>query len=361
MNHWGEIAARGFMPVAVLFVTGIFLWLPRWTRPDVYFGVTLPEPFRDSEEGLELLAGYRRLVLVFAAVALGCALTGTIFLTNVLQSVAPFVLGFGALIAFVRTHLKTVPFRVPADTVREAPLTVQRGRLPGGRLAQAGPFILLAVASAALALRWNSLPDRVPVHWGLDGAPVGWLPHTHKVLFSVPLIQGAECFLMLIMAMALLRRGHRISATGRLSTGETGFRRTILRILLVSEYFVAFNGAFPFFLALIDSRQIRRIVLISTIVGTVAVSFLITVWIIIAGVRWSRVRSGRTSKSAPVGDGTPDECWKLGFIYIHRKDPAVFVQRRFGIGYTLNLGNGWSWCLLAGMVLIILVPVLVWT
>ena len=56
----------------------------------------------------------------------------------------------------------------------------------------------------------------------------------------------------------------------------------------------------------------------------------------------------------PAGDRTPDACWKLGLIYFNPADPAFLVEKRFGIGYTMNFGNPWSWALLA----VVILPVL---
>jgi len=53
---------------------------------------------------------------------------------------------------------------------------------------------------------------------------------------------------------------------------------------------------------------------------------------------------------------TPDKCWKWGAFFVNRDDPALFVRKRYGIGYTLNFGNPWSWAVLAVMLLAIAVP-----
>jgi uncharacterized membrane protein len=44
-------------------------------------------------------------------------------------------------------------------------------------------------------------------------------------------------------------------------------------------------------------------------------------------------------------EGTPDRCWKKDY-YVNRADPALFVEKRVGIGYTPNFGNPWSWVVL---------------
>jgi uncharacterized membrane protein len=42
-------------------------------------------------------------------------------------------------------------------------------------------------------------------------------------------------------------------------------------------------------------------------------------------------------------------------FYVNRDDPALLVEKRFGIGYTLNFGHPGSWLLLVGIVVVPLV------
>ena len=46
------------------------------------------------------------------------------------------------------------------------------------------------------------------------------------------------------------------------------------------------------------------------------------------------------------GERPPDEGWS-GPFYSNPDDPALFVPKRYGIGYTLNFGNPWSWIVVA--------------
>jgi uncharacterized membrane protein len=56
-------------------------------------------------------------------------------------------------------------------------------------------------------------------------------------------------------------------------------------------------------------------------------------------------------------DRTPERCWRTGF-YFNRDDRALFVEKRGGIGYTLNFGNPWSWVVLIIVTLIAIAPVI---
>jgi uncharacterized membrane protein len=51
-------------------------------------------------------------------------------------------------------------------------------------------------------------------------------------------------------------------------------------------------------------------------------------------------RLERRTGNAALTDGLADnERWVLGAFYINRDDPSIFVEKRFGLGYTINLGN----------------------
>jgi uncharacterized membrane protein len=55
----------------------------------------------------------------------------------------------------------------------------------------------------------------------------------------------------------------------------------------------------------------------------------------------------------PAGDRTLDRYWKAGMFYVNRDDPAWLVEKRFGVGYTLNFGNPRSWIAVGVLLLFI--------
>jgi uncharacterized membrane protein len=52
----------------------------------------------------------------------------------------------------------------------------------------------------------------------------------------------------------------------------------------------------------------------------------------------------------------PAEAWKAGVFYFNREDPALFVPKRFGIGYTINFANRWAWLVIGVLVVLIAAP-----
>src|SRR5699024_8274734 len=42
-------------------------------------------------------------------------------------------------------------------------------------------------------------------------------------------------------------------------------------------------------------------------------------------------------------DKDEDKYWKLGQFYFNKDDPAIFIEKRFGIGWTNNWAHPISW------------------
>ena len=50
-----------------------------------------------------------------------------------------------------------------------------------------------------------------------------------------------------------------------------------------------------------------------------------------------------------------DSKWALGMFYFNPADPSIFVEKRSGIGQTLNFGRPAAWIVIAGIAVFIIV------
>jgi hypothetical protein len=55
------------------------------------------------------------------------------------------------------------------------------------------------------------------------------------------------------------------------------------------------------------------------------------------------------------GEKPPEKGWS-GPFYSNPDDPALFVPKRYGIGYTLNFSNPWCWVVMALILAAVAVP-----
>jgi uncharacterized membrane protein len=126
------------------------------------------------------------------------------------------------------------------------------------------------------------------------------------------------------------------------------FAREMGVFLLSLEFFLAVIFSFVGLLPLIGNRDPGILpILIATLAMLVALIFAMS--------RLARhhARLHAEDGASPAGGTTPNH-WKFGVFYANRDDAALFVPKRFGIGYTLNFGQSSAW---VSMGLTLLVPV----
>jgi len=58
---------------------------------------------------------------------------------------------------------------------------------------------------------------------------------------------------------------------------------------------------------------------------------------------------------AGITDVDDDKYWKAGIFYVNKDDSSIFVEKRFGVGWTINFANPIGYIILFGPLLLILV------
>ena len=331
--------------ISIMILTGLLFYiLPRLTRPTIYFAVTVPPDFRDSDAGRATLATYRGHIIIHTLVAIVLVLVALNF-----KMVSVLILGIlwqevGAVAAFLRARKQVMPRGVTSNAMPEADSAVAPMPLPGGWLMQAGPFLLLAATGFWLRSNWDQIPERFPVHWGFDGRPNGWATRSVAGVYG-PLVMGfAVCAGLFLLNYGIAAMTRRIRLSAGPGEMEHRFRHLMLCILVALEYFIALLFSWIGLFALRAGKSMPSPALLLT----VSVGFFVLILFILVriGQGGSRLAAAGGGEPVPIGDGTLDRHWKAGLFYVNRDDPAVFVEKRFGIGYTMNFARPLSWIIL---------------
>jgi Family of unknown function (DUF5808) len=314
----------------------LFHAMPRFSRPDILFAVTVPEAFA-AGAGRTLVARYRAIVWTGAAVALAVSLLiptppaagRGAFLTMAVVA-GNLIVG---LCAWLWANRRARVHAVAHADVRVASLAPRDTSLPGGALFAAGPFALL-LATAVLVQAYG---DQAPE--GSRSNPFGTL--AMGVLYVA---------MMLTMAVSLARRSRQIAVDGLAAAAEQRFRLMNVLVLVLAGYAMAIMmsvttlESVPTFGHTLSGRV--GFVLLPVMLFNVGVAF----WMFRVGQGGQRAVPAAARQEVH-GDATPDHAWKVGgLFYVNPHDPAIWVEKRVGLGYTLNIGNSRAW-LLIGMML----------
>jgi uncharacterized membrane protein len=340
-----------FFVVLVTFIGALFFWLPRLSHRELFFAVTVRADFPESERGRAILRAYgSRVVLVTLAVA-ALAVWGVATARLWVPFMALLVQIVGCYWAFLGARTRALGHAVAPTTVREARLEPRKMGVPGGWPVQFAPFLILGAVAALLRENWQRIPERFPVHWGIDGRANGWSVRTTAGVYS-PLLWGVVFVaLLILLTWAIVRFTRHLHARGAAAAVELARERRYLLVLVATEYVVALSTSWAALLPLRTQPQ-------SAPSATVPLGLLAGLLIVLlALLMLHRPQEPMPAEGEPtVGDGTEDRYWIGGIIYVNPNDPAVFVERRFGIGYTLNLGNRLSWLIMVPILLLALLP-----
>ena len=187
-------------------------------------------------------------------------------------------------------------------------------------------------------LHYDQIPDAVAVHWGPSGAADAWREKTYFTAVSLPLVILMMQCMMWGVADSLKRSAIRLSVNRPQESLENELK---------TRKFMSWNIA----LISYSLTVLLTILQLSNIYPSMAEGkkllpvFITFLFLIIGSVlvyAWKK-RQLRLNYDdnvvSEVMDIDEDRYWKGGLIYINRQDPSVFVEKRFGVGWTMNLAN----------------------
>ena len=311
--------------LVVLVAASLEYLMPELSRPGVAFSVTVDPDFRRSPRHARIVRHYRRGVLLSALAGLLVAF-GAVEPLGDWSGPAAFCAQYVVfLAAFLLARTATMPNRAASPETREADLS---RREPPAVLAVLviAPLITMAAVLLWTYTNWQQLPDPYPIHWGLDGQPDLWIERTPMHVYGVLGLLGGVAAVLAFFGYGFLFWARRNAAAQHT---RYSFPAVWIALFLGAEYFVAASATLPLGF---DIRPVELIVL--------ALLTASSLYLIVIGP------AGGHGARRP-DDDTPDEAWKFGMFYFNPRDAALFVEKRFGLGWTINFGQTRAWVLIA--------------
>lgn len=363
------------MTVGLFLLIGLFIiviqaTVPYLLKPTIVFGVTIPDPHTKDQT----LSSYKRLYSLitagFGVVAMGIfmiwGLSGdTSEEEVVLIGVAiQFAILFLSMALYFILHAKTS--RLKRDNMWGAELKQVRITDIAIRTADEMlpwyiylvPIIITIGMIAYTAMQYANLPDLIPTHWGINGQPDAFSEKTPFSAISLPLILLVMQGMMLGINELTKRSGIKINATNkkRSSAQQLSFRKYTSWFLFLTVLLMTILFAF------------LQLMTIHSGIGTSALSLAIplgfvVITFIMTGVYAFKVGQGGSRLDIDIVDEEvegitnydDDKYWKAGIFYFNKNDPSIFVEKRFGVGWTLNFGHPLGYLILFVPILVILI------
>jgi uncharacterized membrane protein len=354
-----------FSTGTVVLLAVLMIAMPAIVPRTVPLGVTIP-PARTADPAVRSTILRYRLGQVVAgviAIAVGAVLAFTAPVAGVI--LPTFVFLALSVAVYLVARRRIVAAKHEGDWYRG--VAVQRSAEVTApvhhHLSIVWPIVAIVAFAAETAIGvalYPRLPDPMPVHFNAAGIADRYEPKSIWSVFSVlPIAVGVAVLLFaiaIVISRAPLRATPGDAPAGALA--RAGARRNVLASMLAQ-----LTAAIAVSLSLINVLVWIAPSTAGFVAGIIVLIVLIVAVVAVATVRLARITLASpvaptstpapASAPAPAGTAVPgptpraadrapvddDRHWKGGILYVNRDDPAVWVPRRFGVGWTPNLGS----------------------
>jgi uncharacterized membrane protein len=328
-----SLVANLALAVRVMIVGGFLLILPHITRKGLLFGTYVGEAPSEVAAGSRLLGRWHiGCVMVMAApllVGYGISFAGRPVAGSFIGTA--ILLG-GALALYLRFHFqarKLAP-AVAAEAAMRASASLGRPERQAVGLARLALGLCIVIALGTFAYVTIRLPDM-----------------NVESVAAVLFVPSANIVVSPFMALyALLAAGAKRSirggSGGRSIEAQNAFRATVTRLFSGSAVLIcAFFALLSVQILRIGLSQAQSLGAAVWVVGGIVSAWLLgmLIWLVTRYGQAGALRE-RGTLEAPLTNGiASDARWVWGLFYIDREDASIMIEKRFGLGYTLNYGN----------------------
>jgi uncharacterized membrane protein len=349
-----------------LLMLVVFMFVPVMRGEDAFFGVRVsPEVYRN--EGRRLLHRYWLwLFLIFIQIEVIGFLVSLYKGRTEFAQIAPrFLFVPCVMLFYVLFYRQAKRLELVEEHQRFASSLKTRHLADYTNLALEIAIVILTIAPVlVLVYYYPQLPERIPTGWNWKGEPDEWARKSYYAVFSVAAMLVYMQGLILIIKHGLLGVKMTLPAEHTetyLRLKEAALALTIrfmdwMRLLLcIMLGSLATNIAFT---AVEHLRFLSRVVM----VAAWASGLLMAVAIAFAVYRFYRIDRRLKAEVGRVYVQRQRDAahWYLGgLIYFNREDPALWVEKLVGWGYTCNMGNKWVYAyitLMVGIPLLLVLP-----
>ncbi|MFJ7755683.1 DUF1648 domain-containing protein [Peribacillus muralis] len=362
------------MSLSIFLITLAFIILlqaaiPFLLKQTIVFGVTIPEQhmkeraissYKRFYSATILITGFLALIVYFL-----WAKNRTLSEDHVVF--AGLAIQFGVLVLSMTMYLyfhakitklkRTYKWGEGLKQVRIADLAshAKDEMLPSYMFAF--PALITAGLLVYSASQYSQLPAMIPTHWDIAGQPDAFSPKTPFSTISALLILLVIQGMMLGINVMTKRSGIKLTSAKKKSSHiqQLAFRKYSSWFLFLTTVLITILFGF-LQLVTIQGGMGNAALMAAMPLGFLLIMLIVTaVYAFKVGQSGSRIRVAAEDEEAI--DATyvdDDQYWKAGIFYVNKNDPSIFVEKRFGVGWSINFGNPIGYIFIIGSVLLIL-------
>lgn len=196
---------------------------------------------------------------------------------------------------------------------------------------KSGPVIIWVIIIGFLLMHWQAIPDTYPVHQGRGGNADAWV---HKSFLGIVWPLAIPLFLyVLALVTAQIPK-----YVGTMDHRRDPFMEKAFELILFAVTYLAslLTGAIALSIPFHSvGGSIKWLPLIITLAVFALFEFIMMIIYLVSTKEQPKESKGDSYS----GNRKDKSFWKWGQFYHNPDDPALWVEKRGGGGYTLNMAH----------------------
>ncbi|MGG7142400.1 DUF1648 domain-containing protein [Clostridium nigeriense] len=339
-----------FVSIILIFST---IFVNRFSNNGIIFGVRVPKEYENDEDIIKLEKEYKKNYLIF--------ILPLIIIINVLVFISSriwiyFILIFSLIvisnIPIIIYWKKTMKlkeekgWRSLGKNVVIVDTTIRKPKVREDNVViKTKTFMYLLVIPLitviATLVAYKNVPNPFPIHYNAEGIAdsfvkkEGFKGFFYLVLFPALIQVGMIIFIAVLNKFAINSKVDINSGTlEEIKKQRKVFKRVNSILLFIITLEISLMFAFVQFCTIYSwNINLVNIIGLPTILITVIIFSIISYKI---GQGGKNLKFSKEKEEIYRDD---DKNWILGNFYFNKKDPSIFVEKRIGVGWDINLGN----------------------
>lgn len=337
------------MTYFLIFVVGCFSG--KMNKKNMVYGVTIKEEDLKHPELIKI----KKQFLQFYALLLGLPMIVLIVLELRAYRIWYFMIFTGLWILwtpvlFVRSHKKVKQFKIAYSPqgenkaiIKSASLDNRKKELPSLKKYFLVAWLIIFLTAIVTMISYQAIPDQIPMHYDFNGEITNYADKSIGIISFMILTQIGLTLLVYASTYFSIKYSKRKLNPKKPETSALQHQIAMKRYAaLMAGVAIIVNLIF----AIIQFSMIGLYEFSQSLSNFVT---FVPIVIIMLGMAWFFITTGMSGDKIKVDIReetldveTIDEeeaYWKGGLIYYNKNDSSVFVQKRFGGGFTINFGS----------------------
>ncbi|MGM0379806.1 MAG: DUF1648 domain-containing protein [Bacillota bacterium] len=348
-----------FSLLILLFLNIIDTVIPKLTRKDLYFGIRIPSEKRDIKSMKKIYIDYIKKLWTVSLIYILLSYFNPLISENSLVFIIELIGLIGLNVFFylnARKEVKSIKREKNWGSEKSEVLYVTNEDINSEVISYKWYFltlIIIALTGYFIIINYENLPKRLPIHFNAKGIGDQFVDKSYISALFLPVI---EIFLLAIFIFV----NYSIKNTKKQIDVEDPKESIIRNIKFRGIWSKVLYIVYLIILATLTLNAFKMINLLNInpkvfqlinyiSIGTILLLILVTAFK--TGQGGTRLSKHKESKDEiNIED---DKYWKLGLFYFNKDDPSIFIEKRLGIGFTMNFANPISILIIVVLLLII--------